>query len=91
LYDICVTSTFGRPEPNALQPDKLPLVSLSATVMGLCWLMMTQPLGEELQDSGKLSPPTSSALTPLAEMNSTDVGRVTPEGRLLLSEVNDPP
>ena len=52
---------------------------------------MTQPVGEELQVIGERSPPTSIALTPLLEINSTDVGRVTPAGRLLVSEVNDPP
>jgi len=43
----------------------LPLASLSATMMGLWVLEIRQPLGADVQVSGVLSPPTSSALTPL--------------------------
>ena len=74
-------SAFGRPWPNARQFDKLPLALLSTTVIGLCCALMTQPFGEEPQERGVFKPPTSSALTPLLEMNSTDVGRIKPAGR----------
>src|SRR5271156_3140213 len=63
------------------QPDRLPLASLSATMMGLWVLEIRQPLGADVQVSGVLSTPTSSALTPLLGMNSSDVGLVKPAGR----------
>src|SRR5262249_16516237 len=49
---------------------------------------MTQPSGVGLHDSGTLSPPTSNALTPFDEMNSTPLGRRKPVGRLLVSLSN---
>jgi len=70
---ICV---LGRPCPNARQPDNLPFPSLSATVIGLCSVLMMQPSASELHFREMLSPPVSSALTPLLEMNSTASGRV---------------
>ena len=48
---------------------------------GLCSLPMMQPSGSELHFSGMLSPPVSSALTPLLDMNSTASGRMKPWGR----------
>jgi hypothetical protein len=57
-------------------------------VIGLCVLLMTQPFGEESQVSGVSRPPTTSALTPLLEMNSSAVGRTKPVGRLLVKELN---
>ena len=54
---------LGRPTPKARQLARLPVASLSAVAIGLCALAML------------FSPPTSSASTPLLEMNSTLVGR----------------
>src|SRR5262249_41027980 len=64
LYDSRDTRALGRPEPNSRQPERSPLTSLSATAIWL-WALAV-----------RLSPPTSSASTPLLLMNSTAVGRM---------------
>jgi hypothetical protein len=46
---------------------------------------MRHPFGAVVQLSGAFTPPTSSALTPLFEMNSTDNGRLNPAGREAVS------
>ena len=46
---------------------------------------MMQPFGAEVQESGVFMPPTRSALTPLLDMNSVEVGRTKPCGRLPVS------
>ena len=53
---------LGSPRPKVRQLARLPAVSLSAAAR--FWPLATL-----------LRPPTRSALTPLLEMNSTDVGR----------------
>jgi hypothetical protein len=55
---------------------------LSATVIGLWAGEISQPFGVEVQVPGKgvFKPPTSIALTPLLEMNSTAVDLVKPAG-----------
>ncbi len=48
---------LGKLWPNARQFESSPLVLLSATVIGLCELEITQPFGSLVQVKGSLSPP----------------------------------
>src|SRR5690349_10671356 len=80
LYDSRLTVVLGRPRPKADQPLRAPAVSLVATAIGLS--------AEVLETR----PPTRRALTPLFEMNDSEVGRAMSSAvRLAVWSVKLPP